>query len=468
MELTDKRRSLIFINILITCIASSMLATALNTALPVVINDLNINVNTGQWLTSAYSLAMGIMMPLTAYLIRRFPSRKLYLTAILVFLSGLTICALAPNFPVMMAGRILQACGNGILTSMAQVILLSIYPAEKKGTIMGWYGLSVGAAPVIAPTLAGILVDYLGWRMIFYIAIGIMLISLVFALRVFSDVLSTIKQKFDVISFVMSGFAFAGLTLGIGNMGSYPFLSRQVGFILIIGVIALILFIYRQFHNETPFLELRILKSREYALSVIGSMFLYFIMMGSSVLMPLYIQSILGLSATVSALVTLPGSLIMAVISPFAGRIYDKIGMKTLFISGAICLILSNIGMCFVTMQTTVWVSSLLNVIRNVAIGCLMMPLVTWGTSSVKKELTADATALLTSLRTIAGAIGTAVFVGIMTFVAGRSAGRYGENAPMHGLNATFLAMGISSAILLMMAVFFVKKPIRSQEQKAK
>lgn len=465
MELTDKRRSLIFINILITCIASSMLATALNTALPVVIEDLKINVNTGQWLTSAYSLAMGIMMPLTAYLIRRFPSRKLYLTAILVFLSGLTICALAPNFPIMMTGRILQACGNGILTSMAQVILLSIYPPEKRGTIMGWYGLSVGAAPVIAPTLAGILVDYLGWRMIFYIAIGIMLISLVFAIRVFGNVLETVKQKFDVVSFLMSGFAFAGITLGIGNMGSYPFLSMQVGVILAIGGIALVLFVYRQFHIETPFLELRILKSRDYTLSVIGSMFLYFIMMGSSVLMPLYVQSVLGLSATVSALVTLPGSLIMAVISPFAGKIYDKIGMKALFVSGAVCLIFSNMGMCLVTMQTTVWLSSVLNVVRNVAIGCLMMPLVTWGTSSVKKELTADATALLTSLRTIAGAIGTAVFVGIMTFVSSRSAGQNGENAPMHGMNATFLAMGISSVILLMIAVFGVKKSIGNQDQ---
>lgn len=146
-KMTDKKRTLIFINILISCIASSMLATALTTALPPIMEDLQISVTTGQWLTSGYSLAMGIMMPLTAFLITRFPTKNLYLAGMGLFIVGLAVCVIAPGFYVMMCGRILQACGNGILTSMAQVILLTIYPIEKKGTVMGWYGLSVGAAP---------------------------------------------------------------------------------------------------------------------------------------------------------------------------------------------------------------------------------------------------------------------------------------------------------------------------------
>lgn len=160
--ITKKKRTLIFINILLTCVASSMLSTALTTALPPIVRDFHISVTTGQWLTSGFSLAMGIMMPLTAFLITRFPTRRLYLTAIIVFIAGLAMCVIAPNFLFMMTGRVLQACGNGILSSMAQVILLTIYPAEQQGTIMGWYGLSVGAAPVVAPTLAGILVDSMG------------------------------------------------------------------------------------------------------------------------------------------------------------------------------------------------------------------------------------------------------------------------------------------------------------------
>lgn len=458
ISITNKERTLIFINIIITCIASSMLATALTTALPSMIRDFGIGVTTGQWLTSGYSLAMGIMMPLTAFLINRFPTRRLYLTAIAVFVAGLILSVLAPNFNLLMCGRILQACGNGILTSMAQVIILTIYPPEKKGTAMGWYGLSVGAAPVIAPTLAGLVVDSYGWKMIFYAAIAIMLVSFIFAVCVFKDALDVSKKKFDILSFVLSAFAFGGITLGIGNLGTYPFVSAQVLLVLCVGIVAAVIFVYRQLHTDEPFLELRILKNKEYALSVIGSMLMYLVMMGSSIILPLYVQSVMGYSATVSGLVALPGSLLMAVTSPFAGKIYDKVGMKILFIVGAACMLLSNIGMVFINMQTPLWLASAFNAVRCVSIGCLMMPIITWGTSGLNKQSTAHATALLASLRTIAGAIGSAVFVGIMTVVAENSAASYGDNAQIHGLNITFLAMAAVSTVMLIIAVFFVKQ----------
>lgn len=439
-----------------------MLATALTTALPSMIEDFGMSVTTGQWLTSGYSLAMGIMMPLTAFLINRFPTRKLYLTAMVCFIAGLAVCVAAPNFPALMAGRVLQACGNGIMTSMAQVIILTIYPAEKKGSAMGWYGLSVGAAPVIAPTLAGLVVDTFGWRMIFYISIAIMAAAFVFALRVFGNVLETEEKRFDVLSFIISAFAFGGITLGIGNVGSYPFVSVMVLLPLAVGAAAAVFFVYRQLSLSEPFLEIRILKNRNYALSVIGSMVLYLVMMGSSVILPLYVQTIMGLSATVSGLVALPGSLVMAVISPFAGKIYDKLGMKVLFVSGAALMLLSNAGMTLITMDTSVVVAAVLNAVRCAAIGCLMMPLITWGASGLGGGTTAHATALLTSLRTIAGAIGSAVFVSIMTAVGNGSAVGYGDGAMMHGLNVTFMAMGLASAALLLIAIFGVK---RNKEQ---
>ncbi|MDO4205341.1 MAG: MFS transporter [Streptococcus gallolyticus] len=151
MLLSEKRKYLIFITILLSTTIASMLSTALTTALTPIAKDLGVGLETGQWLTSGFSLAMGIMMPLTAYLIRRFPTRRLYLIGILVFMLGLVVSFFANNFTVMMSGRILQALGTGLLLAMSQVVILTIFPAEKRGTVMGWYGLASGAAPVLAP-----------------------------------------------------------------------------------------------------------------------------------------------------------------------------------------------------------------------------------------------------------------------------------------------------------------------------
>lgn len=462
--LTDKKRNMIFINIVITCIALTMLSTALTTALPAIVNDLGISVTTGQWLTSGYALSMAIVMPLTAFLITRFPTKKLYITGLVIALIGLLLCAISPNFPMMMMTRILQAVGNGLLTSMAQVILLSIYPIEKRGAIMGWYGLSLSAAPVIAPTIAGLIVDKMDWPAIFYLASVIIVLSLIWSIIVFDDLLATKPQKFDSPSFVLSALAFGGVTLAIGNIGHYAFFSPQVLLLLLIGGAGTLAFIYRQLKSPQPFLELRILSNRNYALSVLGSMLLYLVMMAATMLLPLYVQSVLGKSATLSGLLVLPGSLIMAFISPFAGKLYDKVGIKPLFVFGACGMLISNLGMVFISMSTPIWVAAGYNMLRCIAIGCLMMPLVTWGTSYINPELTAHGTALLTSLRTVSGAIGTAVFVGIMTTVSQHSVSSYGSDAAIHGLNIAFLWMSGVSLLLLLMGIIFVKKDVLFRE----
>ena len=457
-QMNDKQRLLIFINLMITGIATSMLATAMTTALPPVVEYFGISTTTGQWMTSGYSLAMGIVMPLTAFLVKKVPTKKLYISGIMCFIIGEFASILAPGFGIMMVGRILQAIGNGILTSMGQVIILSMYPAEKKGTMMGWYGLAATAAPIFAPTIAGVLVDTVGWKYIFIYTVIIMIVSLVMSVMCFQDVLDLQDITFDVISFVMSIFAFGGITLGIGNIGTYGILSLWAGVPLIIGVFTAGIFVFRQLKLDKAFLDVRILKKKEYSLAVISSMLLYLVMMGGSVLMPLYVQTVLGYSAVTSALVTLPGSVATALINPLAGRIYDKMGIKKLFVTGSVCLLVSNIGMYFVTLSTPLIVAAVFNVIRNVSIGCLMMPLLTWGTSQVSKDKVADASTLLTAVRTVAGSIGSAVFVAIMSAVAVSSEAVYGSAASMRGVNIAFVSMSVSTLVMVAIAVFGVKK----------
>jgi EmrB/QacA subfamily drug resistance transporter len=337
---------------------------------------------------------------------------------------------------------------------VAQVTILSIYPIEKKGTMMGTYGLATTAAPVIAPTIAGLMIDAFGWKSIFYVVLVVMVISFFMACMVFDDVLELQDKKFDFLSFAESIFAFGGITLGIGNITSYGLFSVSAGVPLLVGIAGSICFAHRQLHLETPFLDLRILQNRQYRISVISSMLLYFTMMGSSVLMPLYVQTVMGYSAVVSGLVTLPGSLATALVSPFAGRLYDKVGIRKIFIPGSVCLVISNLGMAFINMDTPLAVAAAWNVIRNVSIGALMMPLLTWGTGSVREEKVADASSLLTSFRTISGSIGSAVFVGIMMSVGSSVVEAYGDGALVHGLNTSFAAMALSALVLAGLAVF--------------
>ncbi len=455
--LSEQKRTMVFLCLVISGIASSILSTAMSTALPSLVEYFGIRTSTGQWITSGYSLIMGMVLPLSAFLIVRIPTKKLYLSGIGIFIVGLFFSILTRNFAVMMFGRCLQAGGAAVLQASAQVIILTVYPTQKKGAMMGTYGLATTAAPVIAPTIAGLMIDAFGWKSIFYLVLAVMAVSFLFSIFVFENVLELQEKKFDVISFAESILAFGGVTLGIGNITSYGIVSVQAGLPLLVGIIASVFFVLRQLRDDRPFLDVKILANRNYALSVISSMILYLVMMGSSIMMPLYVQTVMGYSAVVSGLVTLPGSLATAIVSPFAGKLYDKVGIKKIFVAGAAAMVFSNLGMFLISMETPLWVAAAFNVIRNVAIGSLMMPLLTWGTSNVAPAKVADASSLLTSLRTIAGSIGAAVFVGIMTMVSDGASASYGSAAPMHGMNVSFLCMAACTAVLTAIAVFAIR-----------
>lgn len=264
--------------------------------------------------------------------------------------------------------------------------------------------------------------------MIFVCTFAIMLVSFIYAVLVLEDVLETCVKKFDSFSFLLSALAFGGITLGVGNI-DHGIMAPSASAPLIVGVVSGCLFVYRQLHMDQPFLELRVFKHINFSLSVLSSMLLYLAMMAASILMPLYVQNIMGYSATVSGLVTLPGSLAMAIVSPLAGKIYDKIGMRNLAITGSVALFVGIGGMCFVTLQTP----------------------------------------LINSLRTIAGAIGTAVFVEVMNFTASASADSYGALADIHGMHVSFAAMSAVAAIMLVVMVLCVKSaPKKMPERKEK
>ena len=455
-KVTPKKSILIFLNITINSIATSMLATSLTTALPPIMEDLNISVNTGQWLTSGFILFLAVMTPFTAYLITRFKTKPLYFVSVAMFIIGLIICAVSSNFYSMMFGRVIQGVGNSLLSSMGQVIILTIFPKEQIGTMMGWYGLSFGVAPIIAPTIAGLLVDSVGWRMIFVIAIVILVISFIWAIFIFENVLPLMNKHFDVISLGLSILTFGGVTLAISNVGTNDFVSYQVLVPLIVGLIASVFFFSRQLKIKVPFLDVRVLKNKNFTISVIATIVLQFTIMGSSIIIPIYVQQLKGKSATISGLVLLPGSLAMAITSPLAGKIYDKIGMKLLITIGPILLAVTNLSVYFIRIEHSIWIYSGINIFRCIAMGVLLMPLVSWSMIEIPNTKTSDATALYNSFRSIAGAVGGTSFISIMTKVS-KAVAHSKPNPEMYGINIVFLIMSITSFIVFLIGLFGCK-----------
>lgn len=458
MNLSKQARNMMFIVMLTGSIITSMLQTALSTALPSIMTDLSISATTAQWLTSAYSLAMGIMIPATAFLIRRFPTKRLFLGAISLFAVGLLLCAGAPNFLILLIGRIIQAMGNGVLLSMLQVVILTIFPKEQRGSVMGIYGLAAGAAPVLAPTLAGIIIDIFDWHTIFWFALIIVAFDILMALKFMRNVLETEKNRFDFFSMLLSAVGFSGLLIGLGNIGTAGFFSYSLGLPLLIGIAALVLFVLRQLRSEKPFLELRILKNKDYRFAIIISMLMYAVMMASATLIPMYIQLVRGFSATKSGLLMMPGSFMMALISPFAGKFYDKFGIRKLGILGGACLTVSCLGFSFLGDNTHGFFIAITYIICLFSIGLVMMPIVTWGMSKIDQDKTAHGTALLTSLRTIAGSMGSAVFVALMTAATVASGGHADVAANTQGIHVAYLCITIVAAARLLLSVFFVGK----------
>ncbi len=440
MELTSGRRNAVFINLIITCVVLAVVSSSMSTALQPLMAEFGIDAATAGWVTGGYTLALAVSMPLTAYLVTRFATRPLYIFAVTLYLATLVGCACAPTFAALMVARVVGACANALIASMTQVSILTIFPKEHRGSAMGWFGLSQGAAVVAGPVVGGFMIDGLGWRSLFWCMAVLCLASLVWSAASLRVSLETHARAFDVPSFALGVLAFGGITLGLGNIASAGAASAVVIAPLVIGIPAAVAFARRQARLSQPFLKIRLLKSRVFALAVVMSMALYAIVMGSSAVLPLYVQGCAGQGAFDSGLVIMPGALVMAAVGPLAGRVFDKRGIAPLAAIAGACLVVANTGMLFVDSQTPLWVAAMLNMVRCFAVGCIQTPLVTWGNNAIQNADLPHASALLTSLRNVAGALGVSVFVGVMSVAEG-----------LPGVHLAYAGMAAVSVLILVL-----------------
>lgn len=429
--------------------------TLLATALPHIMEDLQIEYSTVQWLQSAFMLVNGIMIPITAFLIGRFTTRKLFLAAMGLFALGTAVCAIATNFPVLLTGRILQASGAGIIMPLMQTILFLIFPIEKRGTAMGMFGMVIAFAPAIGPTLSGWLVEQFPWRSLFYVVLPIALIDIIIAYLVLKNVTKQTFPKVDPISIILSTLGFGGLLYGFSSAGGEGWGSPHVLISMIIGAITLVWFILRQLKLKQPMLEFRVFKNKTFALTTALGMVTFLSMIGAAVVLPLFMQDMLGFNALHSGLMLLPGAIIMGIANPITGRLFDKFGARYLAITGLTILIITTFMFTVFNEHTSFAYLAIVNACRMAGIAMVMMPVTTAGLNQLPKDLIPHGTAMNNTMRQVAGAVGTALLVTVMSTAARPNEG---INGAIHGVNMSFVVAGIFAVIAFVLA-FFIKKP---------
>lgn len=435
--------------------------TLLATALPKIMEDLQLQETVVQWLQSIFMLVNGIMIPITAFLIERFTTRKLFMFALGIFGIGTLVCSIAPNFSLLMTGRVLQAAGAGIIMPLMQTILFLIFPLEKRGTAMGMFGLVIAFAPAIGPTLSGWMVEQFPWRSLFYIVIPIVIFDIILAYFVLKNVTEQKDIKVDILSIILSTLGFGGLLYGFSTAGDAGWTSMHVLISMIVGAIALVFFILRQLKLEDPILEFRVFKNPVFTLTTALGMVTFMAMIGAAVVLPLLMQTMLGFSALESGMALLPGAILMGLMNPITGRLFDKFGAKWLSITGLTIVTITTFMFTNLSSETTFVYIATVNGIRMFGISMVMMPVTTAGLNQLPVDLIPHGTAMNNTMRQVAGAIGTALLVTVM---ADAAIPEEGVNGLVHGVNVSFIVAGIFAVIALIMA-FFIKKSQPSGDQ---
>ncbi|MED1723490.1 DHA2 family efflux MFS transporter permease subunit [Brevibacillus parabrevis] len=481
---TNIQRAPILGVIIAGAIAALLNQTLLNVALPKLMEQFHITTSTAQWVITIYMLVNGVLIPTTAFLMEKYTTRQLFISAMSLFAAGTLICGIAPSFSIMLIGRVVQAAGAGILMPLMTNVIFNMFPADRRGSAMGIVGIAMVFAPAIGPTLSGWIVEHYSWRLLFFVVLPIALIVLVTSFFVLKNVTETQNPKLDSWGVVLSTIGFGGLLYGFSSAGAAGWRSAEVIGMLLVGCISLGAFVWRQLSIDHAMLEFRIFQTPAYTLAVLISLMVNMSLYSGMILLPVYVQNILHFTPVQSGLLLLPGSIIMGIMSPITGKLFDKFGAKWLALIGLVITIVTTYGFTKLSLSTSYSYLVTLYTVRMFGLSMLMMPVMTSGLNALPLQLNPHGTAMSNTINAIGGALGTALFVTIMTT---KSAAHTADIVRSQHLNPADLAqmqlatkqgiaMGTNDAftiatlftvIALVLALFLGNKTPRRQEAAA-
>jgi MFS transporter, DHA2 family, lincomycin resistance protein len=423
--------------------------TALNMALTEIMADYHIEAGTAQWLTTGYLLVLAVFVPLSAYLMRWFTTKQLILAAIIFMLVGSFLGAIAPSFAILLLGRLIQGLGTGIFLPLMFSVVLMIFPIKKRGAVMGIVGLVITAGPALGPTIAGLIISISNWHYIFWIMIILNLLLLLLAAPKMENLSDLSRPKIDSLSLIFSTIGFGGIVFSLATLAESSFIEIIVWFPLLIGIVALLLFITRQFKMENPMIDLRVFKQPMFALGTVLMVCNLFMILSIAILIPLYLKSVLGYAALTAGLFMLPGNAVNIVMSPVVGSSFDKVGPKIFTRIGYTLITISALIMVLVISATTpVWQIVLLLILFFLGISMTMMPAQTNAMNQLSPKMYADGSAAMNTLTQVAGALGTAIAITMFTIGQNKYIEEHSESVPID-----FLAYGVHYAFIVVLII---------------
>ena len=431
-------------------------ATLLTPALPTIMGDLAVSSTTVQWLTSGYALTEAVVIPLAAYLMGRFSTRRLFIGGLALFGCGSLVAALAPAFPVLLAGRVMQAAATGFVMPMVFSIVLLMIPREKRGSAMGIVGLIIGFAPTIGPSLSGVLVDTVGWRAIFGIVTVLAFVIVALAAKELKPFGQFRRTRFDALSVMLSTAGLVSLLYGLSSISS----TQNIGVtceLIVAGLAIIGVYAYRQLHLDEPMLRIDILKTPQYRTVVIIIALFQAALIGMETIMPLYIQGVLGHSATVSGMTLLPGAVIGAFTGLLAGRLFDRHGARRPVLLGATVIAIGLVGFVSFRVDSPIVLVAVIYATLAVGIQFTMTPVNTWGVNSLPNEAIQHAQSTGNTINQVAASFGTALLVSVAATASGQASWLDGVQRTFFGYHASFCTTALLAACAVVLILVFVR-----------
>lgn len=455
--------------IVVLLLAGSFIAilnqTLMITAIPPIMQEMGITANSAQWLTTVFMCVNGIMIPISAFLLEKFTTRQLFITAMSVFAFGTLVAAIAPNFEVLLLGRVIQSSGAGVMLPLMTTVFLMIFPINKRGAAMGLIGLVISFAPAIGPALSGWVTSHYSWRVLFLIILPIAIIDILIAIFALKNVTEITKPKLDILSIFFSTLGFGGLLYGFTSAGNNGWLNPITLVTVSVGVISLILFITRQLRLEHPMLEFRVFKYSIFPFAVIIGMITFMGLIGVETIIPLFMQDMRDFTAFEAGLALLPGALVTGILSPIIGRVFDKIGARWLVISGLTILTISTFAFSSLDTETTFTYITVMYGVRMFGLAMVLMPVQTAALNQLPKRLIPHGAAMDNTMRMIAASVGTAILVTVMTTTEKLTEQKPNVLHPdIFGANIAFIVVAVLSLIGLIFA-FFIKSNQNSEKK---